>query len=67
MNALTATEIAAFLGMTASGVRNIISRKHVAPIGKRGRANLYDPRQVIRHAGAHDRRLAGTTPECVGH
>ena len=67
MNALTATELAAFLGMTSSGVRNIVSRKHIAPIGKRGKANLYDPRQVIRHAGAHDRALAAATPESVGH
>ena len=67
MNALTATELAAFLGMTPSGVRNIISRKHVRPVDKRGKANLYDPRQVIRHAGAHDRALAAATPESVGH
>ena len=67
MNALTAAELAAFLGMTASGVRNVISRKRIAPVGKRGKANLYDSRQVIRHAGAHDRALAAATPECVGH
>jgi hypothetical protein len=67
MNALTAAELAAFLGMTASGVRNVISRKRIAPIGKRGKANLYDSREVIRHAGAHDRLVAGTRSESVGH
>lgn len=67
MNALTAAELAAFLGMTSSGVRNVISRKHITPIGKRGKANLYDSREVIRHAGAHDRRHAGSVPESVGH
>jgi len=53
---VSAAEIAAFLGMSASGVRNIISRNHIQPIGKRGKANLYNAREVIRHAGAHDRR-----------
>ena len=67
MNTLTAAELAAFLGMTPSGVRNIVSRKHIAPIGKRGNANLYDARQVIRHAGPHDRLLAGTASDSVGH
>jgi len=64
---VTAAELAAFLGMSASGVRNVISRKHIAPIGKRGKANLYDSREVIRHAGARDRRLARTASESVGH
>jgi hypothetical protein len=64
---MTAAELAAFLGMTASGVRNVISRKRIPPIGKRGKANLYDSLEVIRHAGAHDRRVAGTKPESVGH
>jgi hypothetical protein len=67
VNALTVAELAVFLGMTTSGVRNIISRKRIAPIGKRGKANLYDSREVIRRAGAHDRRVAGTATESVGH
>ena len=67
MNALTAAELAAFLGMTASGVRNIVMRHHVSPVGKRGKSNLYDSREVIRHAGAHDRLVAGTRSESVGH
>lgn len=67
MNTLTAAELAAFLGMTSSGVRNVISRKHIAPVGKRGKANLYRPSDVLRHAGARDRRLAGSAPESVGH
>lgn len=55
---LTADEIAAFLGVTPSAVRQIVRRNGVAPTGKRGRAHLYDPREVLRHAGAHDRRSA---------
>lgn len=56
MRALTAAEIAAFLGITAAGVRQIVKRKKIAPVGQAGHAKLYDPREVIRHAGAHDRR-----------
>ena len=67
MNALTAAELAAFLGMTSSGVRNVISRKHIAPVGKRGKANLYDARTVIGHAGPRDRRAAGIASDSVGH
>lgn len=58
MKPLTAAELAAFLGITASGLRNIISRKSIPPVGKSGRANLYDPRVVIAAAGPHDRRAA---------
>lgn len=56
MNRLTAAELAVFLGLTAASVRSIVRRKGIAPTGKAGKANLYDPREVIRHAGAHDRR-----------
>lgn len=58
MKPLTVAEIGAFLGITAASVRQIVKRKQIAPVGKQGRANLYDPREVIRHAGAHDRRCA---------
>lgn len=56
MNRLTVAELAAFLGLTASGLRNVIHRKKIPPVGKRGKANLYDPAEVLRHAGRHDRR-----------
>ena len=55
---LTAAEIAAFLGITPSGVRQIIRRAQITPTGKRGKAHEYDPREVLRHAGHHDRRIA---------
>ena len=64
---LTVAELAAFLGMTPSGLRNVISRKQITAVGKRGKANLYRPSDVLRHAGARDRRLAGSVPESVGH
>lgn len=57
MRLLTAAEIGAFLGITAAGVRQIVRRHRIDVAGKVGRANLYDPRDVIRHAGAHDRRM----------
>lgn len=58
MNRLTAAEIGAFLGLTAASVRSIISRKEIRPVGKLGKANLYNPQDVLRHAGTHDRRSA---------
>lgn len=57
MRPLTTAEIGAFLGITAAAVRQIVKRKQIAPVGKEGRANLYNAREVIRHAGAHDRRI----------
>lgn len=58
MNGLTAAELGAFLGITAASVRQIVKRKNIEPVGKDGKANLYDPAEVIRHTGAHDRRCA---------
>ena len=58
MKPLRADEIGVFLGLTSSAVRNVISRKHIQPVGKIGRANLYDPRAVIGAAGPRDRRAA---------
>ena len=58
MNRLTAAEIGAFLGVTAAAVRQIVKLKGIDAVGKDGKANLYDVREVIRHAGAHDRRAA---------
>lgn len=56
MNKLTAAELAAFLGITSSGVRQVIRRKQIAHVGMRGRAKLYDPDEVFRHTGVQDRR-----------
>lgn len=56
---LRAAEIAVFLGITAIGVRQIVRRHQIAPVGKDGHALLYDPREVIRHAGPRDRRESG--------
>ena len=58
MRPLTAAEIGVFLGITAAAVRQIVKRKQIAHVGMDGRAKLYDAREVIRHAGAHDRRSA---------
>lgn len=55
MRALTAAELAAFLGITAAGVRQIVKRKAIPAVGKVGKAHTYDAREVLRHAGTHDR------------
>lgn len=53
---LTVKELAAFLGITESGVRNIISRKQIARKGTGDhKAGLYAPADVLRHSGAEDR------------
>lgn len=58
MNRLTAAEIAVFLGVTAAAVRQVVKRKEIKPVGKDGKANLYDVDEVLRHAGTRDRRSA---------
>ena len=52
---LTAAELAAFLGVTPARVRQIVAEHHIRPTGQRWKAKLYDPREVLRHAGPHDR------------
>ena len=54
---LTAAELAAFLGLTAAGVRSLLRNHGIEPTGKRGKANEYDARAVIDTLGAHDRRF----------
>lgn len=56
MRRLTAAQIAVVLGVTESAIRHIVRRKNIPPKGKRGRAKVYDPHEIIRHAGGHDRR-----------
>lgn len=58
MRLLTAAEIAVFLGITAAGVRQIVKRHEIDARGKAGKANLYDPQEVLKVAGVHDRRSA---------
>lgn len=58
MKRLTAAELAAFLGVTAAAVRQVVKRKGIEPVGKTGKAHLYDVDEVLRHAGTHDRRSA---------
>lgn len=53
---LTAQQIAVVLGVTESAIRQVVRRHGIRHRGKRGRAKVYDPREVIRHAGGHDRR-----------
>lgn len=55
---LTAAEAAAFLGISAGAVRQIVRRHHIPAVGKRGHAKVYWMHEIARHAGAHDRRLA---------
>lgn len=67
---LTVAEIAAFLGMTTSGVRHIVRRHRIAPTGRIGHALTYSAAEVLLHAGAHDRlttrrRHADGCPACT--
>lgn len=55
---LTAAEVAVFLGITAAGVRQIVKRHKIEARGKAGKAHLYDPHEILRVAGAYDRRSA---------
>lgn len=49
------TLLAAFLGVSPSRVRQIVAAHAIEPVGTVWRAKLYDPLDVIRHAGGHDR------------
>jgi predicted site-specific integrase-resolvase len=52
---LTAAEIAAYLGISASGVRQVIRRRKIKPAGQRWKAYVYDPDDILRHTGNRDR------------
>lgn len=58
MMLLTAAELAAYLGMSASGVRQAIRRNGVTARGAQHKAKLYLPADVLRHTGRHDRRAS---------
>lgn len=52
---LTVVELAAYLGVTPNAIHQAIRRHGIRPWGKRGKANLYNAREVLRHTGRHDR------------
>lgn len=53
--AATVVDIAAYLGITPRRVRQIVAEHGIPPTGQQWKAKLYDPREVLRHAGAHHR------------
>ncbi len=56
---LTVAELAAFLGISRAGVRQVIHRNQIMAAGKgHFGAKLYDPRDVLRHTGSRDRLSA---------
>lgn len=55
----TVVELAAYLGLSPSRVRHVIADHGVTAVGKRGRAKLYRPSDVLRHTGRHDRLANG--------
>lgn len=64
---LTAAELAAYLGLTAAGVRSLIRNHSIPPTGKRGRANEYDARTVLDTLGVHDRRFVRKRRRPMAH
>jgi len=63
---VTVAELAAYLGVTASAVRHVVRRHGILPVGARWKAKLYDPAEVLRHTGHHD-RLSNNDPMCHTH
>lgn len=52
---LTVAELAVYLGVTPSGVRQIIRRNGIKPVSRRWKAHLYRPADVLQHADTFDR------------
>lgn len=67
MKRLTAAELAAFLGLTAAGVRSLLRNHRIGPVGKVGKANLYDVDAVLDTLGAHDRRFVRKRRSPMAH
>lgn len=51
----TVVELAAYLGVTPSAVRQTVRRHGIQSRGQRWKAKLYDPHDVLRHTGHSDR------------
>ena len=64
---LTVSELAAFLSLTPAGVRSLLRNHGIAPVGKEGRANLYDARSVVDTLGGHDRSLGRKRRRNMAH
>lgn len=54
---LATAEVAAFLSITPSAVRQIVRRNDIAAAGMMGRAKTYWLHEVAEAVGAHDRSL----------
>ena len=64
---LTVAELAAFLGVTPATVRKMAERHQIEPVGKDGRANLYDARPFVLKVGPHDRRHTRKRGQNMSH
>lgn len=53
--AATVVDLAAYLGVTPRRIRQIVAEHSIEPTGQRWKAKLYDPREVLRHAGPKHR------------
>ena len=67
MKRLTAAELAVFLGVTAAGVRSLVRNHGIRPVGKAGKANLYDVDAVLDTLGTHDRRFVRKRRRPMAH
>jgi hypothetical protein len=61
---LTVVEMAAYLGLSPSRVRHIVADHNIRSPGRKGKAKVYRPGDVLRHTGRHD-RLALTGPSAA--
>jgi excisionase family DNA binding protein len=61
---LTVAELAAYLGLSPSRIRHIVADHGIRSPGRKGKAKVYRPGDVLRHTGRHD-RLAKTAPSAA--
>ena len=64
---LTVAQLAAFLCVKPATVRKMASRDNIEPVGKDGRANLYDAKAFVLVVGVHDRSVARKRRRPVSH
>ena len=64
---LTVAQLAAFLCVKPATVRKMASRDKIEPVGKNGRANLYDAKAFVLAVGVHDRSVARKRRRPVSH